>query len=172
MASLSYSLTTSHESTVQALDHQETTSEGRAIQLRGRRWRFIGSTAERTAWIAIITLLISACGVHLELDRFILMSKPPTLQTDYPLQEFIPSQAFDIVCQGVSLVWMSVVLILHFVKQWRHRDKQTKPLKEQVHLGSYLIYGLCFFALGGIFRKILRCLLFLNYTCADSMARA
>ena len=116
---------------------------------------------EMTSWIAISSLIIFAVGIGLEGERFMIQPSPETLERPPPLQEYIPAEVFDIVCMSVTIVWMSVVLGLHFWKQWgspqRKADVQDhrKP-----HIGSYLIYGLFFFVLGGTFRDIFRLMLF------------
>jgi hypothetical protein len=128
-----------------------------------------GSTSERTAWITVLVLAILAGGLTLEIDRLLLKSVPSTLQTQYQLQEFIPSEIFDIVCMSIATAWMAVIMAVDIMK--RISANRNKQLHESPHIGSYLIYGLCFFALGGTLRNVIKLLLMLDYSCSEISGR-
>jgi hypothetical protein len=115
--------------------------------------------AEMTSWIAISSLAVFAIGIGLECDRFMVQPSPKTLDKSPPLREYIPSVVFDTVCMSVTIVWMSILLGLHC---WKQFDEQLAAAQDhpKPHIGSYLIYGLFLFVLGGTFRVIFQLMLF------------
>lgn len=123
--------------------------------------------AEGNSWIAMTSLLVLSIGLCLEAYRF--MNKNAPNEQELPSYLFILdryecTEVFDIACMALSILWIFVTLGRYCCCQ-----RQENPGK--VHFGNYLIYGLVFFALGGMCLAILETMMFFSYECATVAGR-
>ena len=122
--------------------------------------------AEGNSWIVMTSLLVLSIGLCLEAYRFMNVSASKTLPSQlFILDEFEGIEVFDIACMSISVLWI-------FVTLGRYCYFQEHDKSRRVHIGNYLIYGLAFFALGGMFLGILETMLFFSYECASATGRA
>jgi hypothetical protein len=102
-------------------------------------------------------------GVTLQVSRFIdLLKKEQSSEEKEVLHEFMYSESYILACMLLSIAWITVVT-------FRSRGPGHSSHK---HVGNYLFYGLCFFALGGGILAFFQFLAFISYSCSSHVAKA
>ncbi|XP_062514420.1 proton channel OtopLc-like [Corticium candelabrum] len=127
------------------------------------------SPAESQMWIAAYSILLLSVGVSLQVSRFIKLQQEEHPEQD-TLDEFVYSDGFSLISMLLSIVWIVVVIAYSI---YENRKQQTQGSDQPVHhVGNYLIYGLCFFAMGGEFLALFHAMALFTYTCSSPVSKA
>jgi hypothetical protein len=74
-------------------------------------------------------------------------------------------EAFDIGCMTTSVLWIFVTLVLYYTGQTKGTNRDTR-------IGNYPLYGLSFFALGGMILAFIEVLAVFSYSCSSTVTRS
>lgn len=132
------------------------------------------STAEGKSWIVMTSLLVLGTRIGLQVDSLVFLnravSKNIVSSSFFGKHEFIYTEAYDIGCVAVSVGWIALSLIRYWCL--RRELPADSDDARRVRIGNYLIYGLSFFALGGVFLAVMETMMFYSYKCATLTIRA
>ena len=101
----------------------------------------------------------------LQVNRFIRLVKEETSSEDEILNNFSYSAGYSLACMVLSILWIITVVSCSCGKRSRKRGTSH-------HTGKYLIYGLCFFALGGILLAVFQFKALIIYSCSPGLSQA